>query len=63
MLIKNQSSGFNHGQASEITDRALYQERRNALKMLATGAAGAGMAAWASRQAWAQSAAATRGAG
>ena len=63
MLIKNQSSGFNHGQASEITDRAVYQERRNALKMLATGAAGAGMAAWASRQAWAQSAAATRGAG
>ncbi|MEN9436990.1 MAG: hypothetical protein RIR09_1645 [Pseudomonadota bacterium] len=62
MLIKNQSSGFNHGQASEITDRAVYQERRNALKMLATGAAGAGMAAWASRQAWAQSAAATRGA-
>lgn len=63
MLIKTQSSGFNHGQASEITDRAVYQEWRNALKMLATGAAGAGMAAWSSRQASAQSTAVARGAG
>lgn len=63
MLIKTQNCGFNHAPTSEITDRAVYEERRNALKMLATGAAGAGMAVWASRQALAQSTIVTRGPG
>ncbi len=54
MLIKTQSNGFGHGLSSEITDRAVYEGRRDALKMLANGVAGVTMAAWASRQALAQ---------
>ena len=42
--------------ASEITAREVYEERRDLLKALATGAAGGSMALWASREALAQSA-------
>ncbi|MES2949364.1 MAG: protein-methionine-sulfoxide reductase catalytic subunit MsrP [Pseudomonadota bacterium] len=56
MLIKTQANGFNHPVASEITDRAHYESRRNILKMMASGAAGGAMATWASRQALAQTA-------
>jgi sulfoxide reductase catalytic subunit YedY len=55
MLIKTRNSGFNHSQASEITRREVYEGRRDMLKLLATGTAGAAMTAWASRQALAQS--------
>lgn len=55
MLIKTQGNGFNHSSPSEITDRVLYENRRDILKMMATGVAGTAMAGWASRQAWAQS--------
>lgn len=54
MLIKTQGNGFNHPAASEITDRAVYERRRDVLKIMASGAAGAVMASWASRQALAQ---------
>ena len=56
MLIKTNADGFNFPSASEITDRATYDNRRNILKLIATGAAGGLMATWASRQAMAQSA-------
>ena len=46
--------GFIHASASEITPRRAYDRRRDMLKLLATGAAGATMAAWAGREANAQ---------
>ena len=57
MLIKTPGNGFNHPIASEITERAHYEGRRDILKLMATGAAGGVMASWASRQALAQTAA------
>jgi sulfoxide reductase catalytic subunit YedY len=57
MLIKTQGNGFNHASPSDITDRVLYENRRDLLKAMATGVAGAAMASWASREALAQSAA------
>ncbi|MFZ3219453.1 MAG: twin-arginine translocation signal domain-containing protein, partial [Rhodoferax sp.] len=56
MLIKTPGNGFNHPLASDITDRSVYEGRRDLLKMAATGAAGAALAGWASRQALAQGA-------
>jgi sulfoxide reductase catalytic subunit YedY len=56
MLIKTQGNGFNHASPSDITDRVLYENRRDLLKAMATGVAGAAMASWASREALAQSA-------
>ena len=54
MLIKTNFSGFNHGVPSEITSQSAYQSRRELMKWMATGAAGAAMASWASREALAQ---------
>jgi sulfoxide reductase catalytic subunit YedY len=54
MLIKTNASGFNHPLPSEITSLATYQGRRDMIKLMATGAAGAAMAGWASREALAQ---------
>jgi sulfoxide reductase catalytic subunit YedY len=54
MLIKTQRDGFNHPLASDITARQTYEGRRDLLKVMATGAAGAAMATWAARQAMAQ---------
>jgi sulfoxide reductase catalytic subunit YedY len=54
MLIKTLSNGFDHPLASEITPQAVYAGRRDMMKLLATGAAGAAMAGWASREAMAQ---------
>lgn len=51
MLIQTFKDGFNHRIASEITSQAAYQGRRDMLKMLATGAAGATLASWAARDA------------
>jgi methionine sulfoxide reductase catalytic subunit len=46
--------GFNHRHPSEITPRAAYEGRRDLLKLLGTGAAGAALAGWAARDAHAQ---------
>jgi len=40
--------------AAEITPRLLYEERRDWLRLMASGAAGAAMATWAGREALAQ---------
>ena len=54
MLIKNNANGFNHTVASNITPPSTYQGRRDLMKLMATGAAGAALASWASRQAMAE---------
>jgi sulfoxide reductase catalytic subunit YedY len=54
MLIKTQGDGFNHPVPSDITAQAAYQSRRDLIKRLAGGAAGAALAGWASRDAMAQ---------
>ncbi len=54
MLIKTGNAGFTHPVSSEITSPAAYQGRRDALKLMANGVAGAAMATWASREALAQ---------
>ena len=46
--------GFVHTNSSEITSAAAYEGRRDMLKLLATGAAGATLATWAGRDALAQ---------
>jgi sulfoxide reductase catalytic subunit YedY len=46
--------GFVHPQTSEITPRGAYESRRELLKLLAGGAAGAVLAGWAARDARAQ---------
>ncbi|HZN48919.1 MAG TPA: protein-methionine-sulfoxide reductase catalytic subunit MsrP, partial [Ramlibacter sp.] len=54
MLIRTGRDGFQHPVSSEITPPAVYQERRRLLQWLATGVAGASLAAWAQREALAQ---------
>jgi methionine sulfoxide reductase catalytic subunit len=54
MLIRSDDSGFIHPRSSEITPRAAYEGRRDMLKLLAGGAAGAVLASWAARDALAQ---------
>jgi methionine sulfoxide reductase catalytic subunit len=56
MMIKTDRDGFIHPASSEITPRAVYDGRRDLLKLMATGVAGAALASWASRQAFAQGA-------
>ena len=46
--------GFIHPAAADITPRAVYERRRDLLKALASGAAGAALAGWAARDALAQ---------
>jgi sulfoxide reductase catalytic subunit YedY len=48
--------GFEHPIASEITPRAVYDQRRELLKWMAAGGAGAALAAWSGRSAMAQAA-------
>jgi methionine sulfoxide reductase catalytic subunit len=50
----NKSRGYDHPAASEITPHEVYAARRDWLRWMATGAAGAALAGWASREAWAQ---------
>ena len=54
MLIKTNANGFNHPVSSEVTLASAYQSRRDLMKLMATGAAGAALASWASREAMAQ---------
>jgi methionine sulfoxide reductase catalytic subunit len=54
MLIKTGRDGFIHPISSEITPQAVYRRRRELLKLMATGAAGAALASWAGREASAQ---------
>lgn len=55
MLIKTDTNGFNHTFASDITQRSVYEGRRDLLKWLGAGAATGAMATWGARQALAQS--------
>jgi sulfoxide reductase catalytic subunit YedY len=55
MLIKTSRDGFFHPVSSEITSQRVYQERRDLIKLMASGATGALLASWASRTALAQS--------
>ena len=54
MLIRTNTSGFNHPVASEITPHGTYHGRRDMIRLMATGAAGAALASWAGREALAQ---------
>ncbi len=54
MLIKTHNSGFIHPVSSEITSQGIYQQRRDMIKLMAGGAAGAALATWAGREALAQ---------
>jgi sulfoxide reductase catalytic subunit YedY len=54
MLIKTNANGFNQAMPSEITTHGTYQGRREMMKLMASGAAGAALASWASREAMAQ---------
>jgi len=54
MLIKTDRKGFTHAVPSEITPQGIYQQRRDLIKLMATGAAGAAVATWAGREAFAQ---------
>ncbi len=56
MLIKTSQDGFSHPFASEITSQRVYQERRNLIKLMAGGVAGAAIASWSSHSALAQNA-------
>jgi sulfoxide reductase catalytic subunit YedY len=53
MLIKS-DNGFMHPFSSDITPRHVYRGRREMLKLMAGGVAGAAMASWAAREAFAQ---------
>ncbi len=54
MLIQTGRDGLSQPGASEITPRAVYDNRRNVLKLMAGGLAGPMLAAWAARDALAQ---------
>lgn len=54
MLIKTHDNGFIHPVSSEITPHSAYAGRREMMKLLAGGVAGAALAGWASREALAQ---------
>ncbi|MCG2591323.1 protein-methionine-sulfoxide reductase catalytic subunit MsrP [Ramlibacter sp. XY19] len=56
MLIRTGRDGFQHPAGSEITPQAVYEDRRRMLQWMATGAAGAALASWAGREAFAQAA-------
>ncbi len=46
--------GFDHPVSSDITPRQVYEQRRNLIKAMAAGAGGLSLAAWAGREALAQ---------
>ena len=49
MLIPTRDNGYIHPCAGEIMPRAVYEQRRAMLRLLAAGAGGAAMAGWAGR--------------
>ncbi len=57
MIIRPTDNGFQHSRPSEITDQSAYLNRRNWMQGMALGAGGTALAAWASRDALAQTAA------
>ena len=59
MLIKTNSDGFSHPNTSEITSPRVYEGRRDLIKLMASGVAGAALTSWASREAHAQASGAT----
>jgi sulfoxide reductase catalytic subunit YedY len=52
MLIRTGRDGFQHPIASEITPRAVYEDRRRLLKWMATGVAGAALASGRGARRW-----------
>jgi sulfoxide reductase catalytic subunit YedY len=54
MLIRRDDTGFDHLAPSEITSPSVYLNRRRWMAQLAAGSAGAALATWAGRDAWAQ---------
>ena len=60
MSIHSSRNDFSHTMPSEITPRRVYEERRDLIKLMAAGAAGAALTSWASREALAQGAAGAR---
>ena len=54
MLIKTGNNGFIHPIPSEITPAPIYQARRDVMRLMTMGVAGAAMASWAARDALAQ---------
>ena len=56
MLIKTLNNGFIHPHGSEITPPEVYAQRRQLMRLMAGGVAGAALASWAGRQALAQTA-------
>jgi sulfoxide reductase catalytic subunit YedY len=54
MLIKTSADSFCHPIASEITSPRIYEGRRDLIKLMASGVAGAALASWAAREAHAQ---------
>ena len=55
-MLRSRDSGFIHPNSGEITPRPLYEGRRDLLRWMAGGAAGAALASWAGREALAQTA-------
>ncbi|MDO8767417.1 MAG: protein-methionine-sulfoxide reductase catalytic subunit MsrP [Burkholderiaceae bacterium] len=55
MLIKTHNNGFIHPVSSEITPQGVYESRRDLMKLMAGGVAGAALAGWAAREAHAVS--------
>ena len=51
MLIRTHDNGFQHPVPSEITPPEVHAQRRDILRLLAGGAAGAALATWAGRDA------------
>ena len=55
-MFSSRNYGFVHPHASEITPRAVYESRRKLLGLAAGGVAGAALAGWGGRSAFAQTA-------
>jgi sulfoxide reductase catalytic subunit YedY len=56
MLIKTSRDGFSHPTSSDITSPTVYAGRRDLIKLMASGVAGAALSTWAAREAHAQGA-------
>jgi len=54
MLIKTSNNGFVHPHSSEVTDRRVYQERREFIRRMSGGIGAAALAGWTTREAFAQ---------